>query len=57
MVDLRTNAWRWALIGGSVTIVAYFAFPDTTSQYIIYSLLGKAAVACIVIGIVLHHPR
>jgi diguanylate cyclase (GGDEF)-like protein/PAS domain S-box-containing protein len=57
MVKLRTNAWRLVLIGGLVTIVAYFAYPDITSQNIIYSLLGKAAVGFIVVGIVLHRPK
>lgn len=57
MIKLRTNAWRLALIGGSFTIVAYYASPSTTSQYIIYSILGKAAVVCIVIGIMLHRPQ
>src|ERR1019366_976278 len=57
LVRLRSNAWLVALIGGLVTIVAYFAYPDVTSQYIIYSLLGKATVASIVMGIVLYRPK
>jgi len=56
-VNLKTNAWRYVLIGGACLIVEYFAAPNITNQNIVYSLLGKVAVVSILVGVRLQRPR
>ena len=54
---LRTTAWKYALVGGMCIVAGYFFLPNATSQTIVYSTLGTASVACILIGIRLNRPK
>ena len=56
-VGLRSTAWKYALIGGMCVVAVYFALPNETSQDIVYSVLGTASVACILVGIRLQRPK
>ena len=55
-MDLKRNAWKLALVGGALLIVEYFSYPSVTNQNIVYSVLGKAAVLCVLLGVRLHRP-
>jgi diguanylate cyclase (GGDEF)-like protein/PAS domain S-box-containing protein len=45
------------VICGGALIVEYFAVPSNANQNTVYSILGKAAVVCILLGVRLHRPR
>jgi diguanylate cyclase (GGDEF)-like protein len=54
---MRSTAWKYALIGGMCLVALYFAFPNETSQDIVYAALGTASVVCILVGVRLHRPK
>ena len=56
-MNLRSNAWKYVLIGGACLVVEYFAVPNITNQNTVYSIIGKLAVVCIVIGVRINKPR
>jgi len=53
---VKATVWKYALVGGLCMVAGYFVLPDATSQTVLYSALGMASVACILIGIRLHRP-
>jgi diguanylate cyclase (GGDEF)-like protein/PAS domain S-box-containing protein len=54
---MKAHAWKFVSIGGACLIAEYFIVPTTTNQNIVYSVLGMVAVASILIGVRVHHPR
>ncbi len=56
-MKLRSNAWKYALIGGISAVAGYFVLPNATTQDAVFSTLGTASVVCILVGIHLHRPK
>ncbi len=53
---VRNSVWKYVLICGLVAVGVYFALPSATSQDVLYSAMGSASVACILVGIRLNRP-
>ncbi len=56
-MNLRLTAWKFVLASGLLLVVEYFAVPTMTNQNVVYSLLGKASVVCILVGVHLNRPK
>jgi len=44
-------------VAGLCAVASYFVLPNGTSQTIAYSVLAKASVVCILVGVHLHRPK
>jgi len=53
---MRIQAWKTALVVGSVLTACYFALPTVLWQNIGYSVMGTLSVVVILVGVHWHHP-
>ena len=53
---MRAGAWRWVIGGGLVLMTAYFAVPSTTARDLLYTVIGVASSAAVLIGVRIHKP-